>query len=73
MLEHRLKCCRVDINNVGSISQALYAEHSVEYDEVESAQLQALQVSTISIMNCVGRIGIGISSHFLYNISVLTD
>ncbi|KAK7689991.1 hypothetical protein QCA50_006633 [Cerrena zonata] len=55
------------INNVGSISQALYAEHSVEYDEVESAQLQALQVSTISIMNCVGRIGIGIIADITKN------
>lgn len=50
---------RIDINNVGSISQALYAHGNPDYDEVESAQIQSLQVSTVSIMNCVGRIIIG--------------
>lgn len=49
----------VDINNVGSISQALYAHGNPDYDEVISSQIQALQVSTVSIMNCAGRILIG--------------
>ena len=55
----RLTLFDIDINNVGSISQALYADNNPDYNEVESAQLQALQVSTISVMNCAGRIGIG--------------
>ncbi|KAI0078268.1 MFS general substrate transporter [Panus rudis PR-1116 ss-1] len=48
------------INNVGSISQALFANGNTDYDEVKAAQLQALQVSTISVMNCVGRVMIGL-------------
>lgn len=47
-----------DINNVGAISQALYA-NDPDYDEVKAAQWQATQVSTISIANCLGRILIG--------------
>lgn len=48
-----------DINNVGLIAQALIANGNPDYDDVKAAQLQALQVSTISIMNCSGRILIG--------------
>ncbi|CAL1713245.1 unnamed protein product [Somion occarium] len=55
------------INNVGSISQALYAESHDEYDDVKSAQLQALQVSTISITNCIGRIMIGVIADITKN------
>jgi hypothetical protein len=48
-----------DINNVGSMSQALFAKGNPAYDEVEASQWQAAQVSTISIMNFAGRIIIG--------------
>lgn len=49
-----------DINNVGSISQALFAKGDPNFDERKAAQWQATQVSTVSIMNCIGRILIGI-------------
>ncbi|EGN92319.1 hypothetical protein SERLA73DRAFT_191271 [Serpula lacrymans var. lacrymans S7.3] len=52
------------INNVGSISQALYAEGSPSYDEVEASRWQAAQVSTISIGNFLGRVLIGLISDF---------
>jgi hypothetical protein len=48
------------INNVGSMSQALYAKESPAYDDVEASKWQTTQVSTISIMNCAGRIIIGL-------------
>lgn len=65
-----LTCLReVDINNVGSISQALYAKGNPDYDEVISSQIQALQVSTVSIMNCIGRILIG--SYYLRHLLIL--
>ncbi|EAU82411.2 hypothetical protein CC1G_11097 [Coprinopsis cinerea okayama7 len=44
------------INNVGSMSQALYAFKNPSYDRVEAAKWQAMQVSAISVMNCLGRI-----------------
>ncbi|KAJ6544289.1 MFS general substrate transporter [Mycena capillaripes] len=50
------------INNVGSISQALFARGNPDYDEVEALQWQATQVSTLSIMNFSGRIVIGLIS-----------
>lgn len=50
----------VDINNVGSISQALFAKGNTEFDEFESAKWQSMQVSILSIANCLGRIFIGI-------------
>lgn len=49
----------VDINNVGSISQALFAKGNPNYDEGKAARLQASQVSIVSIMNCLGRVSIG--------------
>lgn len=49
----------VDINNVGSISQALFAKGDPDFDDKKAAQWQATQVSTISIMNCLGRLAIG--------------
>ncbi|KAH7916644.1 major facilitator superfamily domain-containing protein [Hygrophoropsis aurantiaca] len=52
------------INNVGSISQALYAKGNPSYDEIEASRWQATQVSIISIGNCAGRILIGIISDF---------
>ncbi|KZT13250.1 MFS general substrate transporter [Laetiporus sulphureus 93-53] len=52
------------INNVGSISQALFAQGNPDYNEAKSAQWQAAQVSIISIMNCIGRISIGVLADF---------
>ena len=51
--------CSADINNVGSISQALYAKGNPNYDELEASRWQAAQVSTLSIFNFAGRIIIG--------------
>jgi hypothetical protein len=48
-----------DINNVGSISQALFAKGDPEFDEKKASQWQATQVSTVSIANCIGRVMIG--------------
>ncbi|XP_006457578.1 hypothetical protein AGABI2DRAFT_154754 [Agaricus bisporus var. bisporus H97] len=50
------------INNVGTMSQTLYAQNNSQYDEVEAGKWQAMQVSVISIMNFSGRILIGIIS-----------
>ena len=47
------------INNVGLIAQSLYAKNIPVYDEVDSFKFQTLQVSAVSVMNCVGRIFIG--------------
>ncbi|KAF7354639.1 NmrA domain-containing protein [Mycena sanguinolenta] len=55
------------INNVGSMSQALYAQTHPEFDEVEVSKWQAAQVSTISIMNFAGRIVIGLISDGVKN------
>ncbi|KAJ7074054.1 major facilitator superfamily domain-containing protein [Mycena amicta] len=55
------------INNVGSMSQALYAKASPTYDEVEASKWQAAQVSTISVMNFSGRIIIGLISDNIKN------
>ncbi|KAI0717569.1 MFS general substrate transporter [Cerioporus squamosus] len=52
------------INNVGAISQSLFAFNNPDYDEVKAAQWQATQVSTVSLMNCLGRICIGIIADF---------
>jgi len=53
------------INNVGSISQALFAKGNPDYDDAKASQWQATQVSTISVMNCLGRIGIGMLADFI--------
>ncbi|KAJ6473175.1 major facilitator superfamily domain-containing protein [Mycena sanguinolenta] len=55
------------INNVGSMSQALYAQAHPVFDEVEASKWQATQVSTISIMNFAGRIVIGLISDGVKN------
>ncbi|PFH47164.1 hypothetical protein AMATHDRAFT_152811 [Amanita thiersii Skay4041] len=55
------------INNVGSMSQALYAAKNPEYDEVEATRWQATQVSSISIMNFSGRIFIGVVNDICKN------
>jgi hypothetical protein len=50
------------INNVGSISQALYTMGKTVLtpgDAKRSAQWQAAQVSAVSVANCLGRITIG--------------
>ncbi|KIK95475.1 hypothetical protein PAXRUDRAFT_378249 [Paxillus rubicundulus Ve08.2h10] len=58
------------INNIGSISQALYAEGNPMYDVLEASKWQAAQVSTLSIGNFAGRILIGpisdVTRHHLY-------
>ncbi|KAL4247510.1 MFS transporter superfamily protein [Abortiporus biennis] len=58
------------INNVGSVSQSLYAHDTSTgpYDPIKAAQWQASQVSTISISNCLGRIVIGLSADGLKSI-----
>ncbi|KAF8075790.1 major facilitator superfamily domain-containing protein [Lyophyllum atratum] len=52
------------INNVGSMSQALYAKSTAMYNPIEAARWQADQVSTISVLNCLGRIFIGLISDY---------
>lgn len=52
----------IDINNVGSIAQALFSKGNPAYDELEASTWQAAQVSTVSIMNFLGRILIGIAA-----------
>ena len=52
------------INNVGSISQALFATGNPDFDTVLSSQWQATQVSLLSIANCVGRIALGSAADF---------
>ena len=49
----------IDINNVGSIAQALYAKTHTVYDDVEASKWQAAQVSILSLANFAGRILIG--------------
>ena len=57
----------IDINNVGSMSQCLYAYNNPNYDDVVGSGWQAAQVSTISIMNFLGRLLIGkYYSHSFY-------
>ncbi|KIK22462.1 hypothetical protein PISMIDRAFT_102428 [Pisolithus microcarpus 441] len=55
------------INNVGTISLALFAKSNPTYDEVEASKWQAAQVSTLSVGNFVGRILCGLVSDFLRN------
>ncbi|KAG1740236.1 major facilitator superfamily domain-containing protein [Suillus paluster] len=52
------------INNVGSISQALYAKGNPNYDDLEALRWQAAQVSTLSVCNFAGRILIGLIADF---------
>ncbi|KAG5643241.1 hypothetical protein DXG03_001290 [Asterophora parasitica] len=52
------------INNVGSMSQALYAKSTAIYNPIEAARWQADQVSAISLLNCAGRIFIGLVSDY---------
>ncbi|TDL18446.1 MFS general substrate transporter [Rickenella mellea] len=55
------------INNVGSISQALLAKDKPNYNEKEASKWQNMQVSTISIANCLGRILIGLCADLVKN------
>ncbi|KLO13820.1 MFS general substrate transporter [Schizopora paradoxa] len=55
------------INNVGLISQALFSKGNPNYDEIESAKWQAMQVSIISIANCLGRIFAGLGADAVKN------
>ncbi|KAI6119231.1 major facilitator superfamily domain-containing protein [Pisolithus thermaeus] len=55
------------INNVGTISLALFAKSNPIYDEVEASKWQAAQVSTLSVGNFVGRVLSGLISDFLRN------
>lgn len=57
----------IDINNVGSISQALFAQGNPDFDMIESAKWQSMQVSIISIANCGGRILSGIGADLVKN------
>ncbi|KAK2459401.1 hypothetical protein APHAL10511_008588 [Amanita phalloides] len=47
------------INNVGSMSQALYAKETPIYDDIRAFKWQTTQVSVISVMNFAGRIFLG--------------
>jgi len=51
-----------DINNAGSIAQALLAHNNPAYDDVESSTWQAAQVSSLSLANFCGRVLIGIAA-----------
>ena len=54
-----LMAISIDINNVGSMSQCLYAYNNPNYDDVVESGWQTAQVSTISILSFSGRIIIG--------------
>jgi len=56
------------VNNVGSMSQSLYAHNNAEYDEIQALRWQAAQVSAISLSNFGGRILIGFFSDFAKNL-----
>ncbi|KAH9928843.1 major facilitator superfamily domain-containing protein [Fomitopsis serialis] len=55
------------INNVGSISQALFATGNPDYDESKAGQWQATQVSIVSVTNCAGRFFVGMVADFVRN------
>ena len=58
-----------DINNVGSIALALYANANPTYDEIEASAWQTTQVSILSICNWAGRILIGSISSVVSSLS----
>jgi hypothetical protein len=53
-----------DINNVGSIVQALLAAGNPSWDPKDGVERQAAQVSIISVANSAGRLLIGTSLPF---------
>ncbi|KAL5508642.1 hypothetical protein ACEPAH_6261 [Sanghuangporus vaninii] len=55
------------INNVGLIAQALFAKGDPDFDAIQSAKWQSLQVSIISIANCAGRILNGVAADLVKN------
>ncbi|KAG6840959.1 hypothetical protein C0991_003019 [Blastosporella zonata] len=55
------------INNVGSMSQALYIQSVEVYNPVDAARWQADQVSFISLLNFSSRIFIGLVSDYAKN------
>ncbi|KAG6915674.1 hypothetical protein DXG01_010504 [Tephrocybe rancida] len=55
------------INNVGSMSQALYTKSVEVYNPIDAARWQADQVSSISLLNFSGRIFIGLVSDYAKN------
>lgn len=55
-----------DMNNVGSMSQLLYAHQNSEYDKVKASGWQAAQVSLLSLMSFSGRFSIGKSIQKAY-------
>ncbi|KAG6917475.1 hypothetical protein DXG01_002452 [Tephrocybe rancida] len=57
----------LDINNVGSMSQALYIKSVDVYNPVDATRWQAEQVSWISLLNFSGRIFIGLVSDYTKN------
>jgi hypothetical protein len=56
----------IDMNNVGTISQLLYAHQNSEYDKVKASGWQAAQVSLLSLMSFSGRFSIGKSFQKAY-------
>ncbi|KAL0958698.1 hypothetical protein HGRIS_014030 [Hohenbuehelia grisea] len=53
------------INNVGTMSQILYAKSANPYRDVEAAKWQSAQVSTISVVSFLGRVCMGVFSDYL--------
>lgn len=51
---------RSGMNNVGLMARALASKGNATSSEEENMKWQALQVSTLSIASCIGRILIGI-------------
>lgn len=49
----------LDINNVGSIVQALFAANGDGWDEKAAAGAQAYQVSVLSVSSFFGRLLVG--------------
>jgi hypothetical protein len=47
------------INNVGNVTLALLSEGNPDYDLIEVAKYQAVQVGVISVWNCLGRVTMG--------------
>lgn len=56
----------IDMNNVGTMSQLLYAHQNSEYDKVKASGWQAAQVSLFSLMSFAGRFSIGKSIQKAY-------
>ncbi|KAG9017659.1 hypothetical protein FRB90_000355 [Tulasnella sp. 427] len=55
------------INNVGSITQALFISDRGTWEEHAGSKIQAQQVSLTSLGNCMGRALIGVSADFVHS------